>query len=126
MEIYNIFSVSEATLTKFQVQHAHTICKGHVHIWEYMRSIFTDRFFFQIIPTRSKSEAGLTLDRINRDVVVANEILMDNAPYKTGYNTEMQRVERLVRMKVLTTSTHYPCQNKSESVNEIKCQEEES
>ena len=36
---------------------------------------------------RSKSEAGTTLDRINQDVGVANEIFMDNAPKKTGYNT---------------------------------------
>ena len=35
---------------------------------------------------RYKSEAGTTLDRINRDVEIANEIFMENAPEKTGYN----------------------------------------
>ena len=42
--------------------------------------IFTDGGFVQIIPMRSKSEAGTILDRINRDVRVANEIFMDNTP----------------------------------------------
>ena len=36
--------------------------------------IFTDREFVQIITMRSKSEAGTTLDWINRDIGVANEI----------------------------------------------------
>ena len=49
--------------------------------------IFTDGEFVQIITMRSKSEAGTTLDRINRDFGVANEIFMDNAPNQTGYNT---------------------------------------
>ena len=49
---------------------------------------------------RSKSEAGTTLDRINRDIVVANEIFMENSPDQTSYNIEMQRVARLARMKV--------------------------
>ena len=61
--------------------------------------------FVQIIPTRSKSEAGTTLDRINRDVGVANKISMDNAPENTGYNKKMQRVAILARMEVLTTET---------------------
>ena len=43
----------------------------------------------QIIPMGSKLEAGTTLDRIKRDVGVANEIFMDNAPEQTGYNTEV-------------------------------------
>ena len=51
--------------------------------------IFTDEYFFQIITMRSKSEAGTTLDRINRDVGVSNDIFMDNAPHQTGYNTEI-------------------------------------
>ena len=63
---------------------------------------------FQIIPMRSKSEAGTTLDRINRDVGVANEIFMDNAPKQTGYNTEMQRVARLSTIEVQTTEPYYP------------------
>ena len=48
---------------------------------------------------RYKSEAGTILDRTKRDVGVANEIFMDNAPKQTGYKTEMQRVARLARMK---------------------------
>ena len=47
---------------------------------------------------RYKSEAGTTLDRINWDVGVENEIFMDDATKQTGYNTEMQRVTRLARM----------------------------
>ena len=47
---------------------------------------------------RSKSEAGTILDRINWDVGVQNEVFMDNVPKQTGYNTEIQRVERLARM----------------------------
>ena len=42
--------------------------------------IFTDGEFVQIIRMRSKSEAGTTLDRINRDVGVSNKICMDNVP----------------------------------------------
>ena len=49
--------------------------------------IFTDGEFFQIFPMRSKSEAGSTLDKINRDVGVANTIFIDNVPKNTGYNT---------------------------------------
>ena len=44
---------------------------------------------FQIIIMRSKSEAGTALDRITWDSGVTNEIFMDNAPEKTGYNTEI-------------------------------------
>ena len=68
--------------------------------------IFTDGEFVQIIPMRSKSEAGTTLDRINRDVGAAKEIFMDNEPKQNGYNTEMQRVARLARMEVQTTDTY--------------------
>ena len=49
--------------------------------------IFTDEEFAQIIPMRYKSESDTTLDRINLDVRVANEIFMDNTPEQTGYNT---------------------------------------
>ena len=42
---------------------------------------------FQIIPMRSKSEDGTTLDRINWGVGVTNEKFMENAPYQNGYNT---------------------------------------
>ena len=59
-----------------------------------------------MIPMRYKSEAGTTLDRINRDVGVANEIFMDNSPKQTGYNTEMHRVARLERMEVRTTEQY--------------------
>jgi len=76
---------------------------------------------FQIIPMISKSEAGTTLDRINRDIGVANEIFMGNAPRKTGYNTEIQRVARLTRMEVQTTDPYSPWQNKAEMcINIIK------
>ena len=68
---------------------------------------------------RSKPESGKTLDRINREVRVANEILMDNAPEQTGYNTEMQRVARLARMEARTTETYYPWRKKSKSVIKI-------
>ena len=81
--------------------------------------IFTDGGFVQIIPMRSKSEAGTTLDRINRDVGVASEIFMDNAPNQTGYNIEMQRVARLARMEVRTTEPYFPWQNKAKSVIKI-------
>ena len=40
--------------------------------------IFIDREFVQIIPMRSKSESDMTLYRINRDVLVANEAFVDN------------------------------------------------
>ena len=49
---------------------------------------------------RYKSEAGTTLDRMNWDVGVANEIFMENAPKQTGYNKEMHRVAILARMEV--------------------------
>ena len=62
-----------------------------------------------------KSEASKTLDKINRDVGVAKTICMDDAPKQTGYNTEMQRVERLARMEVQTTEPYSPWK-KSESV----------
>ena len=68
---------------------------------------------------RSKSEAGTKLDRINRDIGVANKIFMDNAPKQTGYNTEIQRVEILEIMEVQTTDPESPWQNKSESVIKI-------
>ena len=47
--------------------------------------IFADGEFVQIIPMRYKLESGTTLYRINRDVRVANEIFMENAPKKTSY-----------------------------------------
>ena len=49
--------------------------------------IFTNGEFVQIITMRYKSEACTTLDRINRDAGVANEIFMENSPKQTGYNT---------------------------------------
>ena len=48
--------------------------------------IFTDGVFVQIIPMIYKSEAGTTLDRINRVVGVANEICIYNTPKHTSYN----------------------------------------
>ena len=50
----------------------------------------------------------------NQSSRVANEIFMENAPGKTGYNTEIQRVARLARMEVQTTEPYYPLQNKAE------------
>ena len=72
-----------------------------------------------MIPMRSKSESGTKLDRINQDIGVVNKIFMDNAPNQTGYNTEIQRVARLARMKIWTTEPYYPWKNKSESVIKI-------
>ena len=68
---------------------------------------------------RSKSEAGTTLDRINRDIGVANNIFMDNATRHNGYNKEIQRVTRLARMEVRTTKPYSPWENKAESVINI-------
>ena len=51
--------------------------------------IFTNGDFVKIIPMIYKSEAGTTLDRINRDVGFENDIFMDNVPKQTVYNTEM-------------------------------------
>ena len=66
---------------------------------------------FQIIPMRSKSEAGMTFDRINRGVGVENKIFVDNASDQTGYNTEIHRVARLEIMDVCNTKPHSPWQN---------------
>ena len=68
---------------------------------------------------RYKSDSGTTLDRINRDVRFKNEILMDNAPGQTGYNTEIQRVSILSGTEVQTTEPYSPWQNKAESVIKI-------
>ena len=81
--------------------------------------IFKDGEFVQTIPMRSKSETVTKVDRINREFGVENEILMDNSPGQTGYNTEMQIVTRLTRMDVRTTKTHYPWKNKAECVIQI-------
>ena len=70
--------------------------------------IFTDGDFVQIIPMRSRSEAGTKSDRINQYIGVETEIFVDNAPGQTGYNTEMQRVARMAILEVRTTEPHYP------------------
>ena len=88
-------------------------------VWEVDIYYCTDGELIQIIYMRSKSEAGTKLDRINRDIGVANKIFMDNAPKQTGYNTEIQRVEILEIMEVQTTDPESPWQNKSESVIKI-------
>ena len=49
--------------------------------------IFTDGEFVQIILMKSKSEAGIKLDRINRYIEVSNEIFVGNSPNQTVYNT---------------------------------------
>ena len=48
--------------------------------------MFTDGEFSQINPMWSKLEASTILDRIKRNAGLANEIFMENAPEKTGYN----------------------------------------
>ena len=68
---------------------------------------------------RSKSTSGTTLYRMNLDVRVENEIFMDNAPKHNDYNTEIQRVERILGMDVHTTEPHFPWKNNSESVIKI-------
>ena len=68
---------------------------------------------------RYKSESGIILDRINRDIGVENEIFMDNAPKHNDYNTEIHRVERILGMDVHTTEPHFPWKNNSESVIKI-------
>ena len=55
----------------------------------------------------SKSEAGMTLYRINRDIGVANKIFMGNSHGKTGYNKKMRRVTRKAGMNVHTTKEYY-------------------
>ena len=57
--------------------------------------IFTGGYFVEIIPMIYKSEDGTTLDRMNRDVRVANKIFMNNTPKQTGSKTEIKRVKRL-------------------------------
>ena len=51
--------------------------------------------------------------------MIVNEIFMDNAPEKTGYNTEMHRLEILERMEVQTSEPYSPWQNKAESIIKI-------
>ena len=74
--------------TKLNILNVDTICKGKFHSWEYMRPYIYIWYFFQITLMRSNSEAGTTLDRINWDFGVANEIFMDNEPNQNDYNTE--------------------------------------
>ena len=79
--------LSQRIHSKLEVLHGHTIFKGQNHSWEYMPPDFQTWRIFQIDPMSSKSDTGTTLDRINPGVGVENEILMDNAPDNTGYNT---------------------------------------
>ena len=44
---------------------------------------------------------------------------MDNTPKQTGYNTEIHRVKRLVRINFSTTEPHSPWKNKDENVINI-------
>ena len=48
----------------------------------------------------SKSEAGTTLDSINRYVRVANKIFTENVPNHTGYNTEINILARMLIIEV--------------------------
>ena len=69
--------------------------------------IFTDWEFVQINPMGSKSDTGTTLDNINWDTGMANNIFMENSPEKNVYNKKMQRVARKARMDVRTTKPCY-------------------
>ena len=68
---------------------------------------------------RYKLEAGTKLGRIKWVIGVSNKTLMDNAPRKTGYNTEMHGLERLARVEVGNNEPYYPWQNKYEIVIKI-------
>ena len=46
--------------------------------------IYKDAEFLHFTPMISKSEAGMSLDKIKLNVSVENEIFMDNAPEYTG------------------------------------------
>ena len=70
-----------------QVLYGHAIFKIQVYSWNTCAQIFPDGEFFQITPMMSKYEAGTTIDKMNWYGVVVNEIFMDNAYGKTGYNT---------------------------------------
>ena len=74
---------------------------------------------FQIIFMRYKVVSGTTLDRINREVGVANEIFMGNASNQTGYNTEMPRFTSMPRIDIHTTDPHSTWQNRVASVLKI-------
>ena len=95
-------------MTELQIYTDTLFAKDKTIVGNTFSQIFTNGGFVQIVPMRSKSEAGTTLERINKDVGVANEIFMDNAPDQTGYNTEMHRVTRLARMEVRTTDPYSP------------------
>ena len=84
-------------ITNFMLQRLHQLnrrfytetlfAKDKFIVGNLCAQIFTYGEFVEIILTRSKSEAGTTLDRINRDFGVVNEAFMDNEPEQTGYNT---------------------------------------
>ena len=63
-------------------------------------NIFTYVKSEYITPMSTKSETGISLDRINQDVRVANEIFKKYASYQTGYNTDMQSMARKSSMDV--------------------------
>ena len=65
---------------------------------------------------RSKSETGMSLDRINWYFGVANALFMDNAHTHTGYNTEIKLISIQGSMDCHTTDPYYGWQNKAESM----------
>ena len=79
--------------------------------------IFTDgEGFIVAYPMKSKSMAGLQLQRNCRDVGVPNELHCDNAPEMVGHETEFQSICRHNRIKTSTTEPHSPWQNRCENI----------
>ena len=55
-----------------------------------------------------KYEAGMSLNKINWDAGVENEIFMGNVPEQTGYNSEMQRIAGQESMDFRTIEPYCP------------------
>ena len=51
---------------------------------------------------KSKSEGGMLLEKIKWDSDIENNILMENAPGRTRYNIEMNRIISQESMNVCT------------------------
>ena len=82
MAAHNRFSVAESTSTELHIYTDTIFAKEKYIVGNTCAQIFTDGEFVQIIPMRSKSDAGTTLDRINRDVGVANGKYMEMKPIR--------------------------------------------
>ena len=100
MVVHNRFSVSEDTWTDCILYTDTLFAKEKSIFGNTCAQIFTDGEFVQIIIIRYKSEDEKNLDRINRDIWVANDIFMDNAPNQTDYKIEMKGVKILARIEV--------------------------